>query len=153
ASFAASVRVRRRSRRTAEMNLRRAHARRAPPRMPSTHQIESASMDPPSELSHTMSNAGAWASEYHAPVMAKEVVDVFRGCGVVLDGTLGGGGHALALLESGVRVIGIDRDLDAVAAARERLAAYETADRFRAIVANFAALDDVVDLNDTRFDG
>ena len=110
-------------------------------------------MDPPSEPSHTMSDTGAWASEYHAPVMAKEVVDVFRGCGVVLDGTLGGGGHALALLESGVRVIGIDRDPDAVAAARERLAAYETAGRFRAIVANFAALDDVVDLTDARFDG
>ncbi|HZW51199.1 MAG TPA: 16S rRNA (cytosine(1402)-N(4))-methyltransferase, partial [Rudaea sp.] len=76
-------------------------------------------MRPPSEPSHTASTAGVWGSAYHAPVMAAEVVELFRGCDHVLDGTLGGGGHALALLESGARVTGIDRDPDAVAAARE----------------------------------
>ncbi len=100
-----------------------------------------------------MSDAGAWASEYHAPVMAKEVVDALRGCDDVLDGTLGGGGHALALLESGARVTGIDRDPEAVAASRERLAAYYTAGRFRAITANYADLDAVAELVGVRFNG
>ncbi len=40
---------------------------------------------------------------------------------VILDGTLGGGGHAEALLEAGARVVGIDQDPAAVQAARERL--------------------------------
>ncbi|HKV52170.1 MAG TPA: 16S rRNA (cytosine(1402)-N(4))-methyltransferase RsmH [Gemmatimonadaceae bacterium] len=100
-----------------------------------------------------MSNAGAWASEYHAPVMAARIVELFRGCDDVLDGTLGGGGHALALLEAGARVTGIDRDPEAVAAARERLAAFETAGRFRAITANYADLDDVAALAQARFNG
>src|SRR5258708_27644593 len=41
---------------------------------------------------------------------------------VILEGTLGGGGHALALLEAGARVVGSDQDPAALAAARERLA-------------------------------
>jgi 16S rRNA (cytosine1402-N4)-methyltransferase len=40
---------------------------------------------------------------------------------IILDGTLGGGGHAEALLEAGARVVGIDQDPAAVQAARERL--------------------------------
>src|SRR6185437_2240660 len=110
-------------------------------------------MRPPSEPSHTMPEAGAWANEYHAPVMAKEVVDVLRGCVDVLDGTLGGGGHALALLESGARVTGIDRDPEAVAASRERLASYHRAGRFRAFTANYADLDHVAELVGVRFNG
>ena len=38
-----------------------------------------------------------------------------------VDGTLGGGGHAAVLQGLGIRVLGIDRDPDALAAARERL--------------------------------
>jgi len=38
-----------------------------------------------------------------------------------VDGTLGGGGHAAILLGLGVRVLGIDRDPDAIAATRRRL--------------------------------
>lgn len=110
-------------------------------------------MRPPSEPSHTVSNAGAWASEYHAPVMAARVVELFRGCDDVLDGTLGGGGHALALLEAGARVTGIDRDPQAVAASRVRLAAFESAGRFRAITANYADLGDVVALAHAQFNG
>jgi 16S rRNA (cytosine1402-N4)-methyltransferase len=53
----------------------------------------------------------------------------------VLDGTLGGGGHAELLLQEGARVIGIDRDPRAIAAASARLARYGEA--FRAVRADF----------------
>jgi 16S rRNA (cytosine1402-N4)-methyltransferase len=61
----------------------------------------------------------------HDPVMKDEIVDSFRGVpsGVVLDATLGGGGHSEAILESrrDLRVLGLDRDPAALAAAGERL--------------------------------
>ena len=63
----------------------------------------------------------------HAPVMVAEALrwlEPARG-GVFVDCTLGLGGHAQALLESGAsRVIAIDRDTEAIAMARERLVAY-----------------------------
>ena len=73
----------------------------------------------------------------HATVLAREAVELLRpGPGrVVLDGTLGGGGHAELLLAEGATVIGIDRDPRAVAAATARLARYGEA--FRAVRADF----------------
>jgi len=66
-----------------------------------------------------------FASAYHAPVMVEEVMAVLRPerGGTYLDGTLGGGGHAEALLERGAdaRLIGVDRDPDALAEAGRRL--------------------------------
>ena len=61
----------------------------------------------------------------HEPVLAAEVVDLLapeRG-GVFLDGTLGGGGHAERVVAAGpdVRLIGLDQDPEALAAARRRL--------------------------------
>jgi 16S rRNA (cytosine1402-N4)-methyltransferase len=65
------------------------------------------------------------ASAYHAPVMVEEVMGFLRPerGGVYLDGTLGGGGHAEALLERGpeAKLIGVDRDPDALAEAGKRL--------------------------------
>ncbi len=73
----------------------------------------------------------------HVPVMAAEVVEYLGGRGVVLDMTVGAGGHAEALLQAGVRrVVGLDRDPDAVALAEERLASF--GDRFRGVVATFS---------------
>lgn len=96
---------------------------------------------------------GAWNSTYHAPVLADEIVELFRGSNTILDCTLGGGGHTAALLASGAHVTAIDRDPAAVSAARDRLAAHEAAGRFRVILGNFAEADRL--LNDTRqkFDG
>jgi 16S rRNA (cytosine1402-N4)-methyltransferase len=66
-----------------------------------------------------------FASAYHAPVMVEEVMAVLRPerGGTYLDGTLGGGGHAEALLERGpdAQLIGVDRDPDALAEAGRRL--------------------------------
>ncbi len=91
----------------------------------------------------------------HEPVLADEVVDLLapeRG-GWFLDGTLGGGGHAERILDAapGTRVIGIDRDPDALAAARKRLGV--RGDRvvfvngnFRDVVRSTADLVDIDDL-------
>lgn len=57
--------------------------------------------------------------------MVREVVELLSGAEMVLDLTVGAGGHAAALLDSGAsRVVGVDRDPDALSAARERLAGY-----------------------------
>jgi 16S rRNA (cytosine1402-N4)-methyltransferase len=57
---------------------------------------------------------------------------------VLVDGTLGGGGHSEALLEAGATVYGVDRDPVALEAARTRLARF--GDRFRPVQGNFADL-------------
>ncbi len=69
------------------------------------------------------------SQEYsHAPVMVAEVVDLLRSVpsGLVVDATVGGGGHAAALLSAshGLRILGIDRDPLAVEAAKETLAPF-----------------------------
>jgi 16S rRNA (cytosine1402-N4)-methyltransferase len=60
--------------------------------------------------------------------MVAEVVDAFAPvpAGLLVDGTVGGGGHAGALLEArrDSVVLGLDRDAEAVAAAGERLSGY-----------------------------
>lgn len=62
---------------------------------------------------------------------------------MIVDGTLGGGGHSEALLEAGASVLGIDRDPRALAAATERLARF--GDRFRAVQGEFGAVQHLVD--------
>ncbi len=66
----------------------------------------------------------------HEPVLVDEVVRLLAvpvGAAVVVDATVGAGGHAAALLAASgpdVRLVGFDRDPDALALARRRLAAY-----------------------------
>lgn len=55
---------------------------------------------------------------------------------MIVDATLGGGGHSEALLAAGARVVGIDKDPRALAAAQARLARF--GDRFRAELGNAA---------------
>jgi 16S rRNA (cytosine1402-N4)-methyltransferase len=92
-------------------------------------------------------------SEYHAPVLVTEVAALLASAPRVLDATLGGGGHAAALLEAGAHVTGLDRDASAIAESRVRLARFEAAGRFRAVQASFADLRDEGALGDERFDG
>lgn len=76
----------------------------------------------------------------HVSVLLKETVDALRVSdgGIYIDGTLGGGGHTEAILRrsGGCRVIGIDRDMDAVRAAGERLSPFK--DRISIVNSNFS---------------
>ena len=95
-------------------------------------------------------------SAYHAPVMVPEILALVGARAHpnrILDGTLGGGGHSLAFLESGADVTGLDHDPDAIAAARERLATFESRGRFRAIRSNFADAGNLSELEGATFDG
>jgi 16S rRNA (cytosine1402-N4)-methyltransferase len=60
----------------------------------------------------------------HETVLRREAVALLQAAPgkTILDGTLGGGGHALALLDAGARVVGIDQDPAALKAAEARLA-------------------------------
>lgn len=79
----------------------------------------------------------------HYSVLLHEAVSNLniRPDGIYVDGTLGGGGHALAvaerLRESG-RLIGIDQDADALKAAKERLSGYS--DRVVFLRSNYAGM-------------
>jgi len=78
---------------------------------------------------------------YHLPVLPDEVHEwMASGPGKwIIDGTLGGGGHSEAFLETGARVLGIDRDPEALAHARARLARF--GDRFTTFESNFAEVE------------
>ena len=77
----------------------------------------------------------------HEPVMVREVTELLGGRGFVVDMTLGAGGHAASLLEAGVqRVLGVDRDPQAIATATDRLGPFT--DRVRLVHARFSEVDD-----------
>jgi 16S rRNA (cytosine1402-N4)-methyltransferase len=71
---------------------------------------------------------------FHEPVMVREVLEALASAaaGVILDGTLGGGGHAEAMLVTWpeCRVLGVDRDPEALKAAAERLTPFSKRVRF-----------------------
>ncbi len=80
--------------------------------------------------------------------MVKEVLASLNpgAAGVFVDCTVGGGGHAFALLQSTppqVRLVGLDRDPAAIQAARQKLAPF--AERCTLVRANFAGLAAVLD--------
>ena len=65
----------------------------------------------------------------HAPVLLKQVIAALKphSGGVYLDGTVGAGGHARAILDSSGpdgQLFGFDQDRDALALAQEHLAEY-----------------------------
>jgi 16S rRNA (cytosine1402-N4)-methyltransferase len=84
---------------------------------------------------------------YHTPVLLEEVLRQLqpRPGGLYVDGTLGGGGHAEAILRASGpdgRVIGLDRDDEAIATCRARLSEFGA--RAQLVTANFSELRDVL---------
>ena len=93
----------------------------------------------------------------HTPIMVEQVLSLLepqRG-GVFVDGTLGGGGHAqavLSLLPTGAKLYGIDRDAAAIAAATERLKPFGM--RFIPIRGNFRRMAELLrEQGETGADG
>ena len=81
----------------------------------------------------------------HLSVMPTEVLSLLspRPGGIYVDGTLGGAGHARMILEASAPdgvLVGFDRDPEALAAARQRLAPY--GDRIKFVRANYAAMNE-----------
>ncbi len=91
----------------------------------------------------------------HQSVLLNKTIEMLRvkDDGIYVDGTLGGGGHTEAILKAAdCRVIGIDRDSDALAAAKERLQAF--GDRVSFIKSNFCDVAQVLDdLKIEKIDG
>src|SRR5215510_9585659 len=92
----------------------------------------------------------------HTPVLAAEVLEALapRDHGVYVDGTVGGAGHARALLARAphARLIGIDRDPTALAASREPLAAFS--DRVQLVHGEYGDLAHILaELGAARVDG
>ena len=82
---------------------------------------------------------------HHVTVLRDEAAALLRGHPgmTLLDCTLGGGGHSEALLAAGARVVGIDRDPRAVAAAAQRLSRF--GEQFCAVNAAFSRAREILD--------
>lgn len=78
----------------------------------------------------------------HRSIFVDEIISYFQPleAKVVLDGTLGDGGHSLHFLQLGATVYGLDQDQQAIVRAKERLKSYSG---FTAIHANFRDLTQV----------
>lgn len=83
----------------------------------------------------------------HVSVLFQETMDGLniRPGGIYADGTLGGGGHSAGILArgAGIRLIGIDQDEEAIAAAKKRLSAY--ADQVNFVNRNFKEIKAVLE--------
>lgn len=101
-----------------------------------------------------MTRESANESFHHASVLLNEAVEYMAPAPgmLIVDGTLGGGGHSKAFLDEGATVIGLDQDPEAIAAATGRIGAGER--RFRAVHANFSELEQVLNrLDIAQIDG
>ena len=103
-------------------------------------------LDPSAESGSPRAH-GETAPFSHVPVMVGEIVGLFSEVpsGLIVDATLGGGGHSEALLESrpDITVLGLDRDPAALAAAGSRLARF--GGRFRALHLRFDRLEEALE--------
>lgn len=92
----------------------------------------------------------------HISVLFDETLDSLniKDGGVYVDGTLGGGGHSRGILEraKNVRLIGIDRDIEAIGAASERLS--EFGENVTLVNNNFSNIKQILNkLNVDKIDG
>lgn len=89
----------------------------------------------------------------HVTVLRDEVVHFMavREGMLILDATLGGGGHSEGLLEQGAMVVGVDQDEEALEAAQGRLSCF--GERFLAMRANFRDMGSILEETGVQFDG
>lgn len=92
---------------------------------------------------------------YHVPVLPKEVIDSLnlKPNTIVVDGTLGGAGHTSLILKtnSSIKVIGVDRDTEALEYSRKRLG--KDAKRVTFIHSNYKRLPEVLEELKIKVDG
>lgn len=88
--------------------------------------------------------------KFHEPVLLRESVELLAPAPgkLIVDGTLGGGGHSKAFLDSGATVIALDQDPEALIFAKQRLDDY--GNRFQGIHANFCDLNEILDRLDVK---
>ena len=81
----------------------------------------------------------------HVPIMGKEIIQSLKELpseltkqGLIIDATIGGGGHSAQILENfpGIKIIGLDQDPMAREAASKKLIPFGT--RIEIISTNFA---------------
>lgn len=92
----------------------------------------------------------------HVPVMLNECLDglALKNNGIYADGTLGGAGHSLEILKrtKKAKLIGIDRDADALAVCKDRLEEYKS--RVTLVHDNFKNIKNILEqLNISEIDG
>lgn len=87
----------------------------------------------------------------HAPVMLQEMLELFSECSLktYVDGTLGAGGHARAILEAHPEIeqmVVFDQDMHAHKIAKQNLAPWK--DKVIFVHSNFSKLDEVLKKHD-----
>lgn len=97
------------------------------------------------------SNAGA----YHIPVLYKEVIENLnlQSKTLIVDGTLGGGGHTELILRANkkLKVIAVDRDQEAINYAGKRLSGFSK--RLEIIHSNFKEITKILEYRNVKADG
>jgi len=86
---------------------------------------------------------------FHQPALLNEVVQFLniKPGQVYIDATIGGGGHSLAVLKKGGKVLGIDWDSQAVEFANKRLSKACPSACFKVVKDNFVNLEEILNKN------
>lgn len=90
--------------------------------------------------------------KYHNPVLLQatiDLLDIQPGC-LYVDATLGGGGHAIRMIDNGGRVLGLDQDSDAISACSTLYKQQIESENLKLVQSNFTHLEEVVNMNNWR---
>ncbi len=98
------------------------------------------------QASVDFSEAPVNSGNYHHPVFPIETAHWIGAAPdkFIIDGTLGGGGHSEIFLKAGARVLGVDRDPEALAHAKARLAIF--GNRFSTWEGNFSQIQEIPEI-------
>lgn len=83
---------------------------------------------------------------YHEPVLLNEVIQNIKADknSILVDCTLGDGGHTIALLKEGYKVIGIDYNNDSISRTSERVKNLNLSKNFEVVKGNFKDIDQLM---------